>query len=749
MTVQLIEPGASLGARRGELVVAIPVYGGHEYFVACMRTVLGHTPADVPILICDDASPDRRSEELVRTLPADWPGRDRDLFYMRRETNVGFPANVNGALAAAAPADVVVLNSDCMVADGWLEGMRDAAYHDSRVATATALTNNGTIVSVPGPLPSPQLPDGFTLDDAARAIRARSLRSRPRLPTAIGHCVLIRRSALDLVGDFDLAFSPGYGEEVDFSQRCIQRGLCHVVADEVYVFHRGGASLGAGNGRNPVQDQHEQIIASRYPYYHAAIGEAKRELVGPLQRALGAARRALRGLSVLIDARILGGPMTGTQVQVLEVIGALARSDKAELTVLLPDRPGDYAEPVLGRLTNVRLVTRKDCEQGKVPRVDLVHRPYQVKYEDEVAFLVSLGERLVVTNQDLISYHNPAYFPSFAAWHAYRHLTRAALAVSDHVVFVSDHARREALDEELIEPTRGSVVHNGVDHSLLLIEPVPAKPAAMAHVPDDAPVILCLGTNFKHKNRVFALRLLEQLHDRHGWRGFLVLAGPNVTRGASTAVEHEFLAARPELRHSVIDLSAVTEAEKAWLYRHSRLVLYPSTYEGFGLVPFEAAEHEVPCMWAAVTSMAEVLPRHAATELVPWDPALSADRILALLVDEGTRTQAIAAIRLAASGFTWDAAAARLIEIYDETCDSPATPGRGVEREDGFMAGLLSEDAMRLVGPEGALPSDVERPLLALATHPQVGEPMFKAIRFGYRASYTWRRRLRRDGRKR
>ena len=56
------------------------------------------------------------------------------------------------------------------------------------------------------------------------------------------------------------------------------------------------------------------------------------------------------------------------------------------------------------------------------------------------------------------------------------------------------------------------------------------------------------------------------------------------------------------------------------------------------------------------------------------------------------------------------------------------------------MGGALSEDAMRLMGPGGALPIDVERPLLALATHPRIGVPMFSAIKLGYRATYRLRR---------
>jgi hypothetical protein len=111
-----------------------------------------------------------------------------------------------------------------------------------------------------------------------------------------------------------------------------------------------------------------------------------------------------------------------------------------------------------------------------------------------------------------------------------------------------------------------------------------------------------------------------------------------------------------------------------------------------------------------------------------------------LLRDESARARNLAAIRHAAAKLSWDATARRLIELYHETCDEPATPTSARERRYGLMQGLLSEDAMRLIGPGGALPSDVERPLLALAMHPHVGAPMFGAIKLGYRASYRLRR---------
>lgn len=47
---------------------------------------------------------------------------------------------------------------------------------------------------------------------------------------------------------------------------------------------------------------------------------------------------------------------------------------------------------------------------------------------------------------------------------------------------------------------------------------------------------------------------------------------------------------------------------------------------------------------------------------------------------------------------------------------------------------------MRLIGPGGALPSDVERPLLALATHPRIAAPLFGALKLGYRTGFRLRR---------
>jgi glycosyltransferase involved in cell wall biosynthesis len=244
--------------------------------------------------------------------------------------------------------------------------------------------------------------------------------------------------------------------------------------------------------------------------------------------------------------------------------------------------------------------------------------------------------------------------------------------------------------------------------------------------------MLCLGNDFRHKNRVFALRLLDELQRRHGWAGRLVLAGPRVSYGSSHDAEQSLLAANPALAAALVALGEVSDAEREWLLRRATLVLYPTIAEGFGLVPYEAAARGVPCLWAAGTALSELLPDSAAA-IVAWDVAATADRALELMRDDGARARNVAAMRDAGAALTWRETGRRLIEAYRTVCDQPMNPAAAIERSSGLMSGGLSEDAMRLVGPDGVLPRELERPLLALFGRPALARAAAGALRAGYR----------------
>jgi hypothetical protein len=273
------------------------------------------------------------------------------------------------------------------------------------------------------------------------------------------------------------------------------------------------------------------------------------------------------------------------------------------------------------------------------------------------------------------------------------------------------------------------VVYIGVDHAEEASSGAP-KPPRGADTLTQQPFLLCLGTDFRHKNRVFALRLLEALHER-GWDGNLALAGPRVTGGSSAGEEAAYLATRPQLAHAITNLPAVGEDEKAWLLDKCAAVLYPTTYEGFGLMPFEAADHGRPCLFASQTALAEILPAELAT-LVPWDAGLSAERVESLLSKPEAVDAYVLAVRRAGARFTWQSTGETLVSIYHEAAASPAREAARLAEELAAVEGerqeaerkynelwqSLTPDARTLVAPGGPLSPSAQRSLAATVRRP-------------------------------
>jgi GT2 family glycosyltransferase len=182
---------------------------------------------------------------------------------------MGFVSAVNSA-ASSCRGDFVILNSDTAVTAGWLDRFRRAARALPRAATLTPWSNNATICSLPQFCVENAWP-GHDLDRWGVAC-ADAQPQYPELPTAVGFCMWVRREAWDEVGGFDPLFSPGYGEENDFSRRVIAAGWSNHLCDDVFVAHRGGASFG---GERPetkaLRERNANRLSQLHPEYDRAV----------------------------------------------------------------------------------------------------------------------------------------------------------------------------------------------------------------------------------------------------------------------------------------------------------------------------------------------------------------------------------------------------------------------------------------------------------------------------------------------
>lgn len=655
-------------------VVVVPVFNAYEDALECINSLILSTSSDIPILVLDDASTDERVQSLFAALC-----RNGKFIYVRKSSNSGFVGTVNLAFDACYPHDVIVVNSDVIVPPEWLDRLRDAAYVRSTIATATPLTNNGTLLSVPyRNKPVFMLDSGLTTQQADKRIRAMSLKLRPILPTAIGHCTYFKRSALSQVGYFDEVFAPGYGEEVDFSQRANALGFTHVAADDLFVFHKGSRSFGKKNADTllKIRESHEEIISTRYPWYHRWVREVENDTQGNLALALERARAALLGYRIAIDATCINGVITGTQILTLELINALIekRGSSYHLSIIINDtvplselRGIDKKVNQVIRLSNLRQTT--------VPLFDLIHRPYQVTSEAELNLLKGISTRFIVSQLDCISYINPTYHANDMEWINYRMLTKHVFSSAEGIVFISHDAALDALHQGLINSdSRTCVTYVGTDHTVHTEEHENEPDADLLSV-SSQPFILVIGTNFKHKNKPYAIRLFRNLVQKYQWPGSLVFIGPTVAYGGTGPEEALEMTLSEELNSRIFSFGAANEANKVWLLKHAALLLYPTNYEGFGFVPFEAATVGTPAICGPGTSLSEVLGQ----ELLYLDMAnlqISVDTVWSILSNPMIASQQVEAIRSRAKMFTWGNAASATLSFYQNILmESPRSRG--------------------------------------------------------------------------
>jgi glycosyltransferase involved in cell wall biosynthesis len=290
-----------------------------------------------------------------------------------------------------------------------------------------------------------------------------------------------------------------------------------------------------------------------------------------------------------------------------------------------------------------------------------------------------VADRVVVNQLDFIAYHDAAYFGSDAEWRRYRDLARLTAGTVDGITYISAHSRDSARAEGLLPADKASrIIYNGTDHTALVPDTA-SQPAGTDGLQPG--FLLCLGVSYHHKNRMFALRMLAELH-AGGWRGSLVLAGAQPPHGSSTPEEARFLIVHPELAEHVVNIGIFSEPEKVWLYRNAGLVLYPTVSEGFGLIPFEAAHFGAPCLSTRQGGLDEVLPAGIPT-IAGFDPAAAAATARTLLDDPAAGQKVVEEILGKGAEYTWEKVAADLMVVLTEVTARPACRVVAVRGEQG------------------------------------------------------------------
>jgi GT2 family glycosyltransferase/glycosyltransferase involved in cell wall biosynthesis len=248
--------------------VIIPVYEGLEETINCIDSVLSSiNTAPFNLIVINDCSPNKKLSGKLQA-----HARKHNYSLIVNEKNLGFVGTVNKGMRSSKDNDVILLNSDTLVPNGWIDQLSNAAYTDPIIGTVTPFSNNATICSFPSfcqdnVLPSHQ--DVASLNKIFNMVNSGAIID---LPTAHGFCMYIKRTVLNEIGFFDeLKWGKGYAEENDFSIRAEQRGWRNVMALDTFVQHLGSVSF-ASNTDEFIR-KNLKILHGLYPDYSAKVAK--------------------------------------------------------------------------------------------------------------------------------------------------------------------------------------------------------------------------------------------------------------------------------------------------------------------------------------------------------------------------------------------------------------------------------------------------------------------------------------------
>jgi len=327
--------------------VVVPVHSGLEETQVCLRSVLRTLPSEALLTIVHDAGPDSGMPALLREF-----ARDPRVTLVWNASNLGFPGAVNRGMRVHPDHDVLLLNADAEVFEGWIERLAAVAHSHEHIGTVTPLGEAASIVTYPGSRARPCTAAlAERIDYIARHVNADKV---VQIPVGVAFCLYLRRACLEDVGEFDeVSFDKGYGEENDFCLRARSRGWRNVAAPNVFVRHVGGRSFGAA--REVLTTRNQRIINQRYPGYDDFI--KKFLALDPLrnlkraideERLLEAARRPVLILSMGLAGGVRRhveerqGELTAAGHSVLKMQGALEEGSRGRVTLESSDEDFEH-----------------------------------------------------------------------------------------------------------------------------------------------------------------------------------------------------------------------------------------------------------------------------------------------------------------------------------------------------------------------------------------------------------------------
>ena len=266
--------------------------------------------------------------------------------------------------------------------------------------------------------------------------------------------------------------------------------------------------------------------------------------------------------------------------------------------------------------------------------------------------------KLVTTIHDIIHLKFKHTLNLFQRSYAELMLKRA-VSLSDHIMTVSEHTKKDLIENFRANPKKITVAYNGVSPDF---HPIPSTQlefsAALLRKKYALPesFLLYVGMIKPHKNVLRLLKAFLDLKSKNQIRTGLVIIG----KGSTDSTEMKLIRSQIKVTH----IEQIEKGELPIFYNMAQALVHPSLYEGFGLTVVEAMACGTPVVTTTRASLPEV-GGDAAIYINGEDDHEMAQVLLDLDKDKNVKSKYATQCMNQAHKFSWAQSALQTAQIYD------------------------------------------------------------------------------------
>lgn len=230
------------------------------------------------------------------------------------------------------------------------------------------------------------------------------------------------------------------------------------------------------------------------------------------------------------------------------------------------------------------------------------------------------------------------------------------LTKADRIIAVSQYTKNLICDKYLIDPSKVSVVHNGVD--LDAQKHIQISPDDIEAYARNKKVVIFVGRITCQKGPDYFINIATKVLNSCPDTLFVMAGNGDLYQNIIMQ------SAQSKLTGKLLFAGFLREREREFLYRRADLFIMPSVSEPFGIVALEAAGAYTPIIISKQSGVSEVMEN--AIKCNFWDVDEISYRAVQILKSPELKWDLAYRCAMEAQNITWDKAAQKCLAVYRE-----------------------------------------------------------------------------------